>query len=127
AVEPPLVPDGHVHHGRDAVHFEIGRAQFTGAGIGARVVRRDDTVFRDRREVAWTVARRQVIPGRVSTFGADKAVFTHDRGAVGQQPPDAGPFDVEGDGRRFGDGAERLGYIRLVALGQIEEHLLPTA
>ena len=41
--------------------------------------------------------------------------------------PDAGPLDAPRDRSRLGDGAERLGYIGLVALGQLEEHLLSTA
>jgi hypothetical protein len=57
----------------------------------------------------------------VSTSAANKVVLTHDRGSVGQQPPDAGPFDIEGN--RLGDGAGRLGHIGFVALSQLEEHL----
>src|SRR5262245_34295834 len=126
-VEPPLVPDRHVHHRCDAVQLEIGFAQLAGAHVGARLVRRDDTVFGDGGEIARVVARSQDLAGLVSTLGANEVVLTHDRASVGEQPPNAGPFDVEGDRRRLGDSAERLGHIGLVALGQLEEHLLSTA
>jgi hypothetical protein len=62
----------------------------------------------------------------VWTSAANKVVLTHDRGSVGQQPPDAGPFDIEGNRGRLGDGAGRLGHIGFVALSQLEEHLLST-
>src|SRR4030095_4594843 len=84
-VEPPLVPDGHVHHRRDAVYLEIGFAQLSSAGVGARLVRRDDTVFGDRREIAWIVALPQDVAGRVSTSGANEVVVTHDPLSVGER------------------------------------------
>src|SRR4029453_2435075 len=88
-VEPPLVPDGHVHHRRDAVHLEIGFAQLAGAGVGARLVRRDDPVCGDGGKIARVVARPQNLADRVSTLGAYKVVLTHDRVSVRAQPPDA--------------------------------------
>src|SRR5262245_30250231 len=60
------------------------------------------------------------------TSSANKVVLTHNRVSVGRQPPDAGPFEIEGDCRRLGNGTERLGDIGLVAPGKLEERLLST-
>jgi hypothetical protein len=82
AVEPPLMPDGHIHHRRDAVDIEIEDAQLAGASVGARLVRRDDTVFADGGEIAREVARPQDVAGLVSTLSANKAVLTPNRVSV---------------------------------------------
>src|SRR5262245_49959694 len=108
-VEPPLVPDGHVHHRLNAVHVEIGLAQLASAGIAPRLMRRDDAVFGDGGKIARVVARPQYVAGGVSTLGANEVVLTYDRASVRKQLPDVRPLGVDADCGRLSDGAARLG------------------